>query len=124
RVFDWERILDGGWTGSLQTRATLKSHLEEKPRLEFLLKNYPGPFADAMRDAWETVKTCLEGDLVELPEDALAFRTRSDENAQRITEASAKLWRELQTARAADTLPELPAVDPFRGDRTTVSGKL
>jgi hypothetical protein len=124
RIFDWERILDGGWQGSLQTRSALASHLEHKPRVDALVERYPGPFATAMRDDWEAVRACLAGDPVQLPADALAFRTRGEEQVKRITALAQEGWKRILAAHAAETLPAFPAIDPFRGDRAAVAGKL
>ena len=43
------RVLDGGWRRGpvSQSRMMLADHLEQKPRVDFLVKTYPGPFAAA-----------------------------------------------------------------------------
>ena len=124
RVFEWERILDGGWQSSLQTRSALANHLEHKPRVDALIDKYPGPFARSVRDDWELVKRCLEGDQVTLPADALAFRTLKDERSKRIAERAAEDWKTAQAVRAEQILASFPAIDPFRDDRSAVTGKL
>ena len=124
RLAEWERVLDGGWQSSLQTRMALKSHLEHRPRIDALVQRHPGPFADAMRADWELVEASLEGALVPLPADALDFRTRGEQEAKRFALLVADAWKAAQAARAAQILPAFPAIDPFRGDRAAVTGKL
>ncbi|MBI4566521.1 MAG: hypothetical protein HY716_17725 [Planctomycetes bacterium] len=123
REFEWSRILNGGWQGSVQTRMALKSHLEEKSRVDFLVQRYPGPFADTVREDWETVRVCLEGERIELPPDALVFRTLGEKRAAQVAERAAAAWNTFQTAHAAEILPSFPKIDPFRGDRSAVAGK-
>ncbi|NPC71063.1 hypothetical protein HPP05_15030 [Corallococcus exiguus] len=127
RVFDWERLLDstfGAWRTSRGTRAELANHLGHKARVDFLVEHHPGPFATAMREDWETVRACLDGDLVTLPADALEFRTRGEEQVKAIGLQAAAAWKALLEARAGETLSAFPVVDPFRGDRSAVTGKL
>lgn len=124
QVFDWERILDEGWQRSLQTRVALAPHLEHKPRVDALVAKYPGPFSEAVLGDWQLVKTCLEGDLISLAPDALAFRSLGEELVRRIGALATKAWSDAKAARADQTLPGFPAIDPFRGDRSSVVGKL
>lgn len=124
KIFDWERILDGGWQGSLQTRAVLKTHFEDKPRIEYLLQKYPGEFAQRVLDDWEAVRVCLDGDRVEITSADLKYRTLVEENVKRISEAASRGWKELQARYAAESLPRIPQIDPFRGDRAAVVGKV
>jgi hypothetical protein len=124
RVFDWKRVLDGGWQTKLNTRVMLKSHLEEKPRVDFLSEKYPGLFSDAVRADWETVRTCLEGTRYLLPPEALDFRQLEEERAKQVASAAAVGWKGFLAQRAADLVGASVSIDPIRGDRSQVSGKL
>src|SRR5262245_36913839 len=40
RVFDWERVLDGRWFGTLSNRNMLATHLEDRDRVEAAVKAF------------------------------------------------------------------------------------
>ncbi|AKQ66821.1 hypothetical protein A176_003733 [Myxococcus hansupus] len=126
-VLEWERLLDGSfgiWRTSRGTRMEFARHLERKPRVDHLVEHFPGPLATAMRDDWEMVRECLEGQLVTLPAHALDFRTRGEASVKDIGLQATSAWQALLAARAEETLGAFPTVDPFRGDRSAVTGKL
>jgi hypothetical protein len=124
RIFDWERVLDGGWQGKLNTRRALADHLEHSARVEFLGGTYPGPFADAVRADWDAVRSSLEGTRYTLPPDALDFRQVEEERTAAVARNAAEAWKAYLAAHDSELLHEIPSVDPLRGDRGTVSGKL
>ena len=124
RVFDWERVLDGGWQGRLNTRMALKNHLEDAARVDLLTVKYPGPFADAVRTDYEAVRSSLAGTRYTLEPEALDFRQLKEERAAQVASAAADAWTTFLTQHAADLLGEAPSIDPMRGDRTQVTGKL
>ena len=124
RVFDWERVLDGGWQARLNTRRTLTDHLEEGARVEFLWRTYPGPFADSVRADWDAVKTSLEGTRYTLSPDALAFRQLEEERSAQVVRKGADAWKGYLAARDGEVLTDIPSVDPMRGDSSVLSGKL
>ena len=124
RVFDWERVLDGGWEARLNTRRTLADHLEEGARVDFLSRTYPGPFADAVKADWDAVRSSLEGTLYTLAPDALDFREVEEERTAAVARRAAEGWKAYLAAHDSELLHEIPSVDPLRGDRKAVSGKL
>ncbi len=124
RVFDWERVLDGGWQARLNTRTALASHLEEKPRVDLLSKNYPGPFADAVRADWEAVHSSLEGTRYALAPEALDFRQLEEERARQVASLAGEAWKAFLAQHAAELIADSVSVDPIRGDRSQVTGKL
>jgi hypothetical protein len=124
RVFDWTRVLDGGWQSTMDTRMGLANHLEEKPRVDFLSQHYPGPFARAIASDWDTVRRSLEGDRIDLLPGALDFRQVEEERVQFIREIAMKGWEECFSRNGSSVIPPFPSIDPFRGDRRPVIGKL
>jgi hypothetical protein len=125
RVFDWTRVLDGGWSRTrLDTRRALQEHMDEKPRIDLLCERYPGPFADAVRSDFDAVLSSLEGTRYTLDDGALDFRQLGEERAQQVAAAAADAWRALLAVHAAEIVPAFPSVDPFRGDRSDLVGKL
>ena len=124
RVFDWTRVLDGSWQGRLNTRSTLKGHLEEKPRVDLLSEKYPGPFADSVRSDWEAVRKCLDGRRYTLAPEDLDFRQLEEERARRVASAATEGWNAFLAQHAADVIDASVPVDPIRGDRSRITGKL
>jgi hypothetical protein len=124
RVFDWERVLDGGWQGRLPTRRTLAEHLEHGARVEFLERMYPGPFAAAVRADWDAVRQSLEGARYTLPAGALDFRQREEERASQVARVASDAWSAWLAAHAGEMLDPIPSVDPLRGDASAIAGKL
>lgn len=118
-------VLDRGWNrGSFDNRRELATHLEDRERIDYLLETYPGPFADAAAADWERVREALEGERVELPADALEYRelgARRREDAKRAARAA---WDAFLEELADETVDTFPAVDPIRGDRAAVAGKV
>jgi hypothetical protein len=124
RVFEWTRVLDGGWQARLNTRMTLKNHLEEKPRVDLLTGKYPGPFADTVRADWEAVRASLEGTRYTLEPGELDFRQLEDERASQVARSAVDGWKAFLATHAADVVPASVSIDPIRGDRSQVTGKL
>lgn len=125
RVFEWSRVLDGGWFRTrLNTRMVLKAHLEEKARVDFLRAHYPGPFADTVSADWQAVFTSLAGTRYDLAPGALDYRELEDERVKQISAAANASWQKYVADHAADIIPAFPSVDPFREDRSHLVGKL
>ncbi|MBI2900693.1 MAG: hypothetical protein HYY17_10955 [Planctomycetes bacterium] len=124
-VFRATRVLDGGWQSrSLDSRRMLKEHLAEKERVDFLLKTYPGTFASTVKEDWDLVRTSLEGKRYELGEKDLAYRQLGEQRAAEIATAGRKAREEFLRAGAAQRIEPFPAIDPIRGDREKVAGKV
>lgn len=125
QVRTWEQVLDRGWTQQqVNSRMVLASHLEEKPRVDFLVKTYPGPFATAVKADWERVRDSLVGRRYQIADRDLAYRQLGAQRAGEIA-AAAKRAREAFVASVkADTITPYPILDPIRGDRKSVAGKV
>jgi hypothetical protein len=122
RVFDWERILDGRWLGSLNSRDLLARHLEDRERIDAAVKAFPGPFMQRLQEDFERVAESLRGREAPLPENALAFRDESDKIEKEIAAAGDTAWKEFLGANMA--VDSLPALDLVRSDRTPIIGKV
>lgn len=124
RVFDWSRVLDGGWNRTrVDTRTMLRDHLNEKARVDFLETHYPGPFAAAVKADWQAVHASLSGTRYELAPDALAYREIDDERVKHVTAAAKAAWQQFVSTHASEIVPAFPSVDPFREDRSRFVGK-
>jgi len=118
-------VLDAGWDrGSFNNRRELAAHLEERERIDYLLEHYPGPFADAAAADWERVRQALEGERVELTEADLAYRELGEKRRDEAREAARRSRERFLEGLAPETIPTFPAVDPIRGDRAAVAGKV
>jgi hypothetical protein len=125
RVLDWTRALDTGWGRNLSdTRMALKTHMEDKPRVDFLGEKYPGPFADAVRSDWEAVRARLAGTRYTLAADALDYRQLGEQRAKLVAAAAAAAWQAFRDRRAAEIVPAFPSVNPLREDSSKLAGKL
>jgi len=122
RVFDWERILDGRWFGTLSNRNLLTTHLEDKAQVEEAAKAFPGPFTKRLKEDFELVAESLRGRAAPLPADALAFREESDKIEQEIAAAGDKAWTACLAAH--DAVDDLPTLDLVRNDRTPIVGNV
>lgn len=92
QVREWEKVLDRGWTQQqVQTRAALDKHLDERPRIDFLLKKFPGPFAKAADADWTRVRDSLMGRRYEIDERDLAYRRLGEQRAGEIASAATSL---------------------------------
>lgn len=118
-------VLDAGWDrGSFNNRRQLADHLEERGRIDYLLEHYPGPFADAAAADWERVRQDLEGERVELGDEDLAYRELGEKRRDEAREAAREAQARFLEALEPETIPTFPAVDPIRGDRAAVAGKV
>ena len=125
RVFAWSQVLDEGWSRSRRSnRPLLADELAEQPRIDLLVQNYPGPFAEAAAADWQAVVTSLSGIPYELTSDALDFRELGEQRTAQITAAGQVAWQRYLADHAAETVPAFPSVDPFRGDRSGLVGNL
>ena len=119
-----QRVLDGGWQSTMDSRAMLAEHLEDKSRVDYLVQHYPGPFANAVRADSEAVRASLVGHRYEIDASALAYRHLGEERVARIADTGKKARAAFVNALAAQTIPAFPTVDPIRGDRKKVIGKV
>jgi hypothetical protein len=124
-VFEGSKILDGGIRRqSVNNRMALEALLEEKPRIDYLLANYPGAFADAAKQDWQTIHDVLLGEEHTITAADLEYRTLGDQRAAEVAKV-AKTAREAFVAeRKKDLIEPFPAVDPIDGDIAKVKGKI
>lgn len=124
RLREWERILDLGWSQQINSRAVLASHMEQKARVDFLLKKFPGPFAKAVEADWTKVRDSLVGRRYEIAEKDLEYRRRGEQRAGEIAATATKARDAFLALVKADTIVPFPVVDPIRGDRKSVTNKV
>lgn len=118
-------VLDAGWNrGSFNNKRELGNHLEDEERIAYLREHYPGPFADAAAVDFERVRQVLLGERVELAEGDLAYRELGQRRREEAREAARLAREEFLAGLEAETIPTFPAVDPIRGDRAAVAGKV
>jgi hypothetical protein len=119
------RVLNQGWRlgGVSNNRQMLEEHLAEKDRVDFLVKQYPGPFATRTAEDFETIRQSLLGRRYEISEADLAWRGGSAEAAVDVVKEATTAKDALLARLAADAIPAFPAVDAMRGDRPQVVGK-
>lgn len=108
------------WTQkSLNTRTELAAHLETRPRIDYLLKHHPGPFANAMLADWTRVAECLRGKRIELTDADLEYRSLGEKRRHLAKEAANKAWEALCGEVTAKALP----VPPLR-ERQKIVGQI
>ncbi|HEX2699847.1 MAG TPA: hypothetical protein VHM89_06545 [Acidimicrobiales bacterium] len=118
-------VLDDGWNRqSLVTRSELTSLCEERPRVDFLVEHYPGPFADAVKADFDAAVACLTGRRYELTDADLDDRRADDERAAQVAGAGRAAWDDLLAGLAADTMPAFPASHPVRDGLAAAAGKV
>lgn len=116
-------ILTRGWTQKgFVSRSELAQHLEHKARIDYLLKKYPGRFAQVMRDDWERVLENLKGTKIDLTPANLEYRAIGEKRVQISKEQAAKAWETFRKELASDAIPPFPAPSVF--ERREVAGKI
>jgi hypothetical protein len=118
-------ILDGGWrTRSLYTRVQLPMILAEQARIDYLTKNHAGAFATAMREDWERTVESLRGRRYELTDEDVAWKRLGEERVAEISALGAKAREAMLAKLKPETIEPFPTIDPIRGDRASVAGKV
>ncbi len=107
-----------------QTRVALKNHLEESPRLEFLLKQYPGPFAAEAKADWERVKGVLEGKRYDLSPADLEFREIGEKRESEVAEKATRARAAFLERFKKEMIAAFPTIDPIRVDYRGRVGKI
>jgi hypothetical protein len=120
----WQFVLDGSWerTG-FNNRRELEAHLGDEQRINYLVEKYPSEFAETMRRDWEYVRDYLDGEAVELGEDALDYRTRADELRQGIAGYAERAIAALE-AELAGRLETSPSASDLDEQRAAYVGKV
>lgn len=96
---------------SFNTRTELAQHLESKDRIDFLLKKYPGPFADAMLKDWTRVMECLRGKKIELTDKDLEYRALGAKRKEVAKQEAAKAWEALRKEVTGQAFPVPPVAE-------------
>ena len=66
----------------------------------------------------------LEGDRIEITEEDLTYRELGAQRREQAKETARAAWDAFLEELAPETIDTFPAVDPIRGDRTEVAGKV
>ncbi|HKU49126.1 MAG TPA: hypothetical protein VJP79_04185 [Nitrososphaera sp.] len=104
---------------SFNTRMELAEHLESKARIDFLTKEYPGPFADAMLHDWNRVAECMRGKKIELTDKDLEYRTLGERRKEIAKQEAEKAWTTLCKEATGQAFPV-----PDVAERANVVGKV
>ena len=114
----WERSI-------IDNRRMLSEHHEWKERIDYLLKNYPGRFADMVLSDWEKVSDILEGvTYTDITNETLEYRKIGEQRASLIKEAALKGYSAFINKSTASIIPAFPAIDPVHGNIVETAGKL
>lgn len=119
-VWKMSYILDGAWDWrSINNRRELEEHDDHKERIDYLLKTYPGPFADAVKSDWTAVRESLLGKLTDKID--LEYREIGAKRAEIVKQEAARAWTQYQKEHASETVPAFP-VDVNK--RESIVGRL
>jgi len=120
-----ERVLDDGFSsGRITSRTMLAELMESKPRIDFLLKRYPGPFSKAAAEDFALTLAVLSGTKYTVTPRELEYRQIGEKRAQQIAAEAKTARAAFMKAHAAELIEPFPAIDPIRDDRSKVAGKL
>ncbi|WP_148701934.1 hypothetical protein [Candidatus Nitrososphaera evergladensis] len=107
-VWKLSYLLDGAWDRqNINSRQELKEQEEHKERIDFLLKNYPGPFADAALADWTAAINLLEGKKADSID--LEYREIGAKRVELVKQEAAKAWNSFKGEISAQTIPAFPA---------------
>ncbi|MGH6902394.1 MAG: hypothetical protein ACREIR_06600, partial [Geminicoccaceae bacterium] len=120
----WQSLLDGSWERSaFNNRSELEAHLADRARIDHLIAKFPSEFAETMRRDWERVRDYLDGEAVELADDALAYRTRGDQLRAEIEGYAERAIAALET-ELGDRLETGPSAFDLEEQRKAYVGKV
>lgn len=117
-------ILDFAWEswGSLVTAKELEEQEALKPRIDYLAKNYPGPFADSVVSDWNRVKQYLLGPKIDQESVDLEYRGIGEARIQQARDAAAKSYQAFLAEMSDELIQPFPASEP--DDQGKVVGKV
>lgn len=120
------RLTDPRWERTrINSLNAMEEHMADKERVDFLMKTYPGPFADALLSDWEAVRKTLEGfTYTDINEESLEYRKIGEQRAALIREEAEKAQRAFREALGDRMIDAFPATDPIEGDVGAVVGKV
>lgn len=119
------QVLDGGLRkGSFNSRMLLDVHRGEKPRVDYLVTHYPGPFADAVKADWQRVHDVLLGPERTLTAKDLEYRTLGDQRAAAIKRIAGEARQRFVSRYEKQSVAPFPSIDPIHGDIGSIAGKV
>lgn len=120
------RVLNRGWrVGTVpNNRQMLAEFQQENERVEFLVKTYPGPFAEQTKRDYDAIVESLRGRKYDLTPADLAWKTAGEHAADAAAVEGPAARDAFVASQGTAVIPPFPAVDPMRGDRASVAGKV
>lgn len=117
-------ILDSVWErwGTFNNRRELAEQEDLKPRIDYLLKNYPGQFADSVLADWNKVKQYLVGPKIEPDSVDLQYREIGAKRVQAAKDAASKSYQALIADVTSESIQPFPAKEV--DSRNEVVGKV
>lgn len=117
-------ILDSVWErwGIFNNKRELAEQEDHKPRVDYLMKNYPGQFADSVLADWNKVRQCLVGPRIEPNSVDLQYREIGEKRIQAAKDAAGKSYQALLTEVAGESVEPFPVKEVDR--RSEVVGKV
>jgi hypothetical protein len=117
-------ILDSVWErwGTFNNIRELTEQEDLKPRIDYLLKNYPGQFADSVLADWNKVKQYLVGPKIEPNSVDLQYREIGAKRVQAAKDAAGKSYQALLAEVADESIQPFPAKEV--DSRNEVVGKV
>lgn len=109
--FVWER-----W-GSLVTKKELEEQEALRPRIDYLTKSYPGPFADSVVSDWNRVRQHLLGPEIDQKSVDLEYRGIGEARIQLARDAAAKSYQAFLAEMSSELIQPFPASDPDERDK-------
>src|SRR5690606_18439957 len=105
------RLIDPRWERTrINNLNAMEEHMADKERVDFLMKTYPGPFADAALSDWEAVRKSLEGiTYTDITEESLEYRKIGEQRAALIREEAEKAQRAFREAVGDRMIDAFPA---------------
>lgn len=118
-------ILDSGWNrGSFNNHKALEIHVGHKERVKYLVKDYPGPFAEHTLADWTHVYENLIGKEVKIKSDDLEYREIGAQRVAAAKEIAVKEKENFLKQIESDVIPTFPTKDPVDDDTTDLVGKI
>lgn len=114
----WERSV-------LDNLKLLAEHELWMERINYLVKNYPGVFADSVFQDWQKVRKILEGTIyTDITDKDLEYRKIGEQRKLLVKEAALKAKGKFTESLSSKIIPAFPAVDPVHGNVAEVAGKV
>ena len=109
--------LASGWMQrSYNSRTELAWYMEQKPRIDHLLVNYEGAFAETMRDDWAAGMELARGKKADLGPAELEYRALGAQRVEIAKAEAAKAWPAALQELAPDMMPAFPAPNVLARD--------